>query len=754
MYLDPLSFQYANLCNSPQRNPYALCFQRLTAILLKTVLLMTMLLIAFLSMTSSLHAAPLPEQDQRTIALRIIGSGHKGNSIDQMLSLATDRHQTTEIGILSPGNYQFLLTSPDASLSKRQIGEIPSQQIRPFRKHQLSLEKINLLQLQITSKGIYQLISNPAPNDDQTLQLRLSRVPKKPKQASITSCPTWDGGAVNVQVAPVFKDGEWLQDAYSDQQVQVRNGEIVITPSPASRGLLLLESAKPSSSNFDWNNATVYFAITDRFYNGNTSNDHSYGRQSDGDQEIGTFHGGDLAGMTRKLDYLQELGVNALWITAPYEQIHGWVGGGDRGDFKHYAYHGYYVLDYTRLDANMGTEQELQELVEGAHQRGIRVLFDVVMNHAGYATLADMQDYGFGAINKGMEQYFPERWQQWRPKTYESYHDYHSLIDYSSDHWLQWWGPEWIRAGVAGYDAGPSAGVDPIKGSLAFLPDFKTESSQFVSLPPFLKRKTDTLAQELTASTPRQYLIHWLTQWVQNYGIDGFRIDTAKHVEQEAWAALKQAALPALQSWRDKQEGPQFKEPFWMVGEIFGHGLERDDYFENGFDALINFEFQEQAQAGVKCFSNMDTLYQRYAETLNAEHQGFNMLSYLSSHDTALFFDKLNSRVDQQYQAAAPLLLLPGAIQIYYGDESARPLGPGGSDPLQGTRSDMNWNDHNKPTYSALLKHWQTLGRFRQNHVAIGAGLHLKLKDSPYSFARIKGDDRVVIAFAGNPGSR
>ncbi|MBE4116394.1 alpha-amylase, partial [Vibrio parahaemolyticus] len=82
------------------------------------------------------------------------------------------------------------------------------------------------------------------------------------------------------------------------------------------------------------------FVMTDRFYNGNPDNDNSYGRNKDGKYEIGTFHGGDLAGLTKKLDYIESLGVNAIWITSPLEQIHGWVGGGDKGDFKHYGYHG------------------------------------------------------------------------------------------------------------------------------------------------------------------------------------------------------------------------------------------------------------------------------------------------------------------------------------------------------------------------------------------------------------------------------
>ena len=100
-------------------------------------------------------------------------------------------------------------------------------------------------------------------------------------------------------------------------------------PANSSQGLLLLEEVESAEkSTFSWDNATVYFVMTDRFYNGNPDNDNSYGRSKDGQDEVGTFHGGDLAGLTEKLDYIESLGANAIWITSPLEQIHGWVGGG------------------------------------------------------------------------------------------------------------------------------------------------------------------------------------------------------------------------------------------------------------------------------------------------------------------------------------------------------------------------------------------------------------------------------------------
>ncbi len=100
--------------------------------------------------------------------------------------------------------------------------------------------------------------------------------------------------------------------------------------------------------------------------------------------------------MTQQLDHIDSLGANAIWITAPYEQAHGFVGGGSAGDFAHYGFHGYYALDWTMMDRNIGTVEEFRTFVNEAHSRGIRVILDVVMNHPGYPTLLDGAKYGYG----------------------------------------------------------------------------------------------------------------------------------------------------------------------------------------------------------------------------------------------------------------------------------------------------------------------------------------------------------------------
>ena len=586
--------------------------------------------------------------------------------------------------------------------------------------------------------GAFNYITKPFSNDELLLSIQNAA---EPVASLVRECPKWDGLPLTVDVSATFPEGAAVRDYYSQQIAIVKNGQIMLQPAATSNGLLLLERAETdTSAPFDWHNATVYFVLTDRFENGDPSNDQSYGRHKDGMAEIGTFHGGDLRGLTNKLDYLQQLGVNALWISAPFEQIHGWVGGGTKGDFPHYAYHGYYTQDWTNLDANMGNEADLRTLVDSAHQRGIRILFDVVMNHTGYATLADMQEYQFGALylsGDEVKKSLGERWSDWKPAAGQTWHSFNDYINFSDKTgWDKWWGKNWIRTDIGDYD---NPGFDDLTMSLAFLPDIKTESTTASGLPVFYKNKMDTHAKAIDGYTPRDYLTHWLSQWVRDYGIDGFRVDTAKHVELPAWQQLKTEASAALREWKKANPDKALDDkPFWMTGEAWGHGVMQSDYYRHGFDAMINFDYQEQAAKAVDCLAQMDTTWQQMAEKL----QGFNVLSYLSSHDTRLFREGGD-------KAAELLLLAPGAVQIFYGDESSRPFGPTGSDPLQGTRSDMNWQDVSGKS-AASVAHWQKISQFRARHPAIGAGKQttLLLKQG-YGFVREHGDDKVLVVWAG-----
>ena len=144
---------------------------------------------------------------------------------------------------------------------------------------------------------------------------------------------------------------------------------------------------KKSAGDFDWDEAVIYFAVTDRFFDGDAENNNAYGM---GDYNIGekggsSYHGGDFAGLNQKLDYLKDLGVNTIWITPIVENItedqHD-----NETDTATYGYHGYWASDFTKLNKHLGTEQQFKALLDAAHSKGMKIMVDVVLNHAGYGT--------------------------------------------------------------------------------------------------------------------------------------------------------------------------------------------------------------------------------------------------------------------------------------------------------------------------------------------------------------------------------
>ncbi len=566
-------------------------------------------------------------------------------------------------------------------------------------------------------------------------------------------CLTYKGGYVTVDVAGTWPNGTVLRDAYSGAKVTVTKGKVKLIPDARSEGVVLLEPATEESKQikpFSWDNAIIYFLLTDRFNNGDKSNDNSFGRKKDGKDEIGTFHGGDFKGIIQKLDYLKQLGVNAIWITPMVEQSHGYIGGGDENhSFPFYAYHGYWAADFTKLDPNYGTEEDLRNLVKECHKRGIRLVVDTVMNHPGYATLADLQDFGLESVARDKSS-LPDRWADYKPKNNANWQAYSQFINYSSEGWLDWWGNKWVRAGFPHHQA---PGTDDQNMGVAGLPDFITESNNYVPLPKFLKNKKDTKAKDLPNATVLDYLVSWHTAWVRDFGIDGLRCDTVKHIQAEGWKKLRDSAAPALAQW--KKEHPSEKiddQPLFMVGEVWDHGMSKDGlYYNNGFDSLINFDFQRRSLDLAQCFADGDSTYENYAKLINTDSK-FNALSYISSHDTKMFWGDFKD-FGLQKRAANSLLLLPGQVQIYYGDESGRGLMADGGYPDQALRSDMNWDDLRKPENRDLFQHWSKLNHFRLTHPAVAEGSHKKISksNSPYyAFVREKGNDKVMVVFVGN----
>lgn len=510
------------------------------------------------------------------------------------------------------------------------------------------------------------------------------------------------------------------------------------TVSAAEADTVQTAAGPTSADDFTWDNATVYFLLTDRFNNGNKENDNSYERNDGLTNTVAAFQGGDFKGITQKINegYFDKLGVNAIWVAGWYEQTHGYVVGGDgKKSFPHYSYHGYYGLDFTELDKNFGTEAEFKEMIDAAHSRGIRIVLDVVLNHPGYNSIYDMNEYGFGTLTSNAMDVYNSQ------KNNPNQTDYHGVIKYNDGNasdWAKWWGKDWIRAGLAGYD---NNGGGDLTGSVAYLPDFKTESQASLDIPEVLKTKwtregtynekvneiNDTLQKyNLGNKTVANYLVSWYAKWVEEYGIDGFRCDTAKHVDMSVWGKLSSTCTQALKNWRaanPSAPGADWDEDFWTTGECFGMGLALGSnyYTTGGFDSMINFSFSADSKGGgctgMKKAGNLNSTYGSYASAF-ASNPGRSVLTYISSHDTGMCRD------DLYYQGSA-LLLMPGAVQIYYGDESNR-------QQVSCTiwdhviRGFMNWTSMD----NGVLAHWQKVGTFRNNHVAVGAGTHTALSAS------------------------
>lgn len=476
--------------------------------------------------------------------------------------------------------------------------------------------------------------------------------------------------------------------------------------------ILKQEKAVP----FYWESANVYFLLTDRFNNSNTENDTNFDR-IDSTGVLRGFMGGDIAGIIHKIEqgYFSNLGINAIWFTPVVEQVHGPT---DEGTGKTYGYHGYWAKDWTALDPNFGTEKDLQRLVKTAHENGIRILMDVVLNHTGPVTPQDPA-----------------------------------------------WPSEWVRLD------GPNCEFTNYENTthcnlVTNLPDIITESDTPVELPDALLAKwkeEGRLSTELDElqlffdrtgypRAPRFYIIKWLTDYVNALGIDGFRVDTVKHVNENAWSELFTEASYAFESWKKKHPEEVLDDtPFFMVGEVYNYGIssgrtfdfgdKKVDYFSHGFKSLINFELKTDAK------KEYETTFKKYDNLLQNELKGLSVLNYLSSHDDGEPFDKERKN---SYYAANVLLLTPGASQIYYGDETARSLVIEGTVGDATLRSFMNWEELDTiPETKEILTHWQKLGRFRRDHPAIGAGNHLILSKAPYVFSRsfVDGEfkDKVVV---------
>ncbi|WP_298898345.1 alpha-amylase family glycosyl hydrolase [uncultured Psychroserpens sp.] len=460
---------------------------------------------------------------------------------------------------------------------------------------------------------------------------------------------------------------------------------------------------KKVETPFVWEGANLYFLLTDRFNNGDTSNDVNFDRTKETGKLRG-FKGGDIKGITQKIEegYFTDLGINAIWMTPIVEQIHG---GTDEGTGVTYGFHGYWTKDWTAIDSNYGTKKDLKQLVEVAHAKGIRILLDAVINHTGPVTEKDPV--------------WPSDWVRTEPQC--KYSNYENTITCTL-----------------------------VKN----LPDIKTESDEAVDLPPQLVEKWKTEGRyedevaELDAffertgypRAPRFYIMKWLTDYITEFGIDGYRVDTVKHTEEFVWQEFKKECDYAFSEFKKNNQDKVLDDnDFYLVGEVYNYGIssgkafdfgdKKVNYFDEAFTSLINFELKWNVAQ-----QSEEDVFKRYSNELNTKLKGYGVLNYLSSHDDGQPFDPTR---EKPYQTATMLLLTPGTSQVYYGDESARSLVVEGTVGDATLRSMMNWDaiESDEKT-NKVLEHWQKLGQFRANHPSVGAGTHQMITQEPYTFYR------------------
>ena len=469
----------------------------------------------------------------------------------------------------------------------------------------------------------------------------------------------------------------------------------------------LKSSEVDSKDTFSWKSANIYFLLTDRF-NAAESDTTRVGADKE-TAVLRGFEGGNIKGVTNKIKegYFQKLGVDAIWTTPVVRQIDDAT---DEGTGVTYGYHGYWTKDWTSIEPSFGTHEELKEFVETAHEAGIKVVMDAVLNHTGPVTDLDPT--------------FPEQWVRETPPC--DFKNYQGTVECTL---------------------------------VANLPDIKTESGEEVELPQTLldfwesENRMEQEIEELDAffnktglkKTPRNYVIKWLTDYVRELGIDGFRVDTTKHVDEDSWVVLKQEAERAFEEYHQNNNSVP-SAPFYMVGEVYFYGIsggpeydfgdKKVNYFDYGFDALINFDFKADAA------NHYEFVFNKYDSLLNKTHKNISVLSYISSHDDSQPFD---IEREEPIKSANMLLLAPGGVQMYYGDEIARPLVMEGAEGDANLRSVMNWSSIEEPETKEILTHWQKLGQFRKSHPAIGLGKHKMLQIEPYFFSRSYEGDTAIV---------
>lgn len=439
------------------------------------------------------------------------------------------------------------------------------------------------------------------------------------------------------------------------------------------------------------NKDVIYLIFPDRFSNGDPSNDQVAGMYQglERDSLVGR-HGGDLRGIIKKLDYLQDLGVTALWLNPELEN-----------NQKRESYHGYAVTDHYRVDPRLGSNDELKELVEKAHAKGMKIIRDVVLNH-------------IGSEHYWMQDLPSKDWlNQWPVMTQTSYRAPTLLDPYASE-------------------------VDKKRFS----------DGWFVPTMPDLNQRNPQLAR---------YLIQQAIWWVEFAGLDDFRIDTYTYSDQEFasnWCAALRKEYPNLRMF-----GEIWEHGVAVQGYFADNQPARKTGFDSNLPGVVDFQFMFAVHEALSreqgWTEGISRLYYTLAQDFFYEDP-YQNVTMLDNHDISRFFSIVKEDINKYKSGIALLLTSRGIPQIYYGTEI---LGTGFEHPSHGNiRKDFpgGWPGDPLDKFTTAgrtsqeeeaFQFMRTLLQYRNTHPVLQSGKLMQFTpdNSVYVYFRYNDSDKPVM---------
>ncbi|GID31987.1 alpha-amylase family glycosyl hydrolase [Paractinoplanes brasiliensis] len=419
-----------------------------------------------------------------------------------------------------------------------------------------------------------------------------------------------------------------------------------------------------------------YFVMADRFDNGSTANDQG-GLGSDplvsgfDPTRKGFYNGGDLAGLLRRLDYIKGLGTTSIWLTPSFKNKAVQLEDGPSA-----GYHGYWITDFTQIDPHLGTNAELKSLIDAAHRRGMKVYFDIITNHT-----ADVIGYQSGArqpyVSKDVAPYKTASGRPFDDRDYAGEANfprldpatsfpYEPVLDAAEKDLKV---PAWLNDTTLYHNRGDTTfvGENSLYGDFFGLDDLFTEHPRVVT-----------------------GMIDIYEKWIADFGIDGFRIDTMKHVNDEFW----QKFGPEVLSFARKHGKPEF----FMFGEVFDTSKSFTSQFttRDKMQAVLDFGFQEAARDYASKGRPAAALEQFFAGDdwyTDADSNVYQLPTFLGNHDMG----RIGGFVQADNPGAGDAVWLArdrlahelmyfsrGNPVVYYGDEQGF-TGPGGDQDARQT---------------------------------------------------------------------